>query len=525
MGRWVLAASVLFSGACGSANDAEPEDAGQDARWEYPYCIRPVQRDEEPDDLERCGICVMPHERVINPHGISVWERATAAAIPAGLVVGDIYYGPYVSLITTEGEVVLLDEMPRDPEPLTRELLLGLYRQPYVVPVPGTNRFWIDSAQQEDPFLDRDGILESRNDLVLYEYDPEEGFKRLGSTYFDEYTFERTGLTGGELIAWRFRDNAVVRARALEDGSVDLLGIPFRDLVEGAAPRAGVITMWPLQTGDVALLGLDAEQHVDGTWAYATYVGILNGDLEFVVPWQLVGAPLFDAAYDLGLNPSVRGFAVANFPDGRAFLLAEGTVAGMGAAPWQHRFGTWVDADGLVEQEPPGIFINPDEFLRSVEITNEPIRTGIAVPLPNGRAGAIWNEFHIAGLTEKFTHGQVVEPDGTVVFDETLKFSSSDPRAIKLWWTQDGAGNAFLSDQNGVRRIGDDLLDVWPGRLDLGTCPTRVSSRAGGGGRIGAANEGVWAAWNDIVIEEASGLPVTVGKVTLIRPDGTFAWD
>jgi hypothetical protein len=522
MRRWLAAAGLVLFGACGGGGAEEAQDASvPDTLWEYPYCIRPAQRDEEPDDLERCGICVMPHERVINPHGISVWERATAAAIPAGLVVVDLYYGPYVSLITTEGQVVLLGEEPLDPEPYTDELIFGNSKVPHIVPVPGTNRFWVDSGMTQSMLSA--GIGEERqmrNDVVLYEYDSEEGFSRLGSTYFDVYTHRRTAFVGGELVAWRTLDKVLMRVRALEDGTVEIVEKKLIASEMPLAPDAGITALWPLPSGNVALVGRNWQRSESDVLARESYVGVLDADLEVVIPWQLVGAEAFDPLYEAGLNPHSGAFAIANFPDGRAFLLAEGTVAGMGAAPWQHRFGTWIDADGLVEQEPPGIFINPDEFLRSVEITNEPIRTGIAVPLPTGRAGAIWDEWGLGGQGQRYTHGQVLEPEGTVVLEETLKFPTIDARAFKLFWTQDGAGNAYLRG-GALRRIGPDLEEMWS--MTLPPCPTahivdRVPII------FGASDEGVWGFWNDSVIEEASGLPVRVGKVTLIRPDGTFAW-
>jgi hypothetical protein len=59
----------------------------------------------------------------------------------------------------------------------------------------------------------------------------------------------------------------------------------------------------------------------------------------------------------------------------------------------------------------------------------------------------------------------------------------------------------------------------------VSTCPDLVQSTASSPFiRVGAHDEGVWIIWSDIVptVRDTS---LQTSKVTLIRPDGTFAWE
>jgi hypothetical protein len=138
--------------------------------------------------------------------------------------------------------------------------------------------------------------------------------------------------------------------------------------------------------------------------------------------------------------------------------------------------------------------------------------------------------------------GQVVEPDGEVVFAEPRSFGwRHNERTVWTRWAQDGAGYAYLrafwfdtgpvlpSDPRyddrrlSVQRVGAELQYEWAEPTVLQTCPEYddgVDDLRG----VGAADEGTWQVWEDWV-PTMDGRHTRVHKVALIHPDGTFAWE
>ncbi|MFW6051076.1 MAG: hypothetical protein ACODAU_07870 [Myxococcota bacterium] len=522
-------------------------------------CVLDRTRDEPPlttDDVRVCARCVDSHARLANPLRVTGSIAVTATAVPRGLLITDYSFGPVVTFLTDEGEHVMLDELALDDAPF-ENLIEGLWveelRQEvhaihgiewspglygwdagttWAAPVPGTNRVWIGTRFRAytDQFLNRE-------DFVLYEYGPE-GWERLAAGHtIGRASYQRTALDGGELVA-EMLDDRWLRIRANPDGSVDMrFREPEAELDLPSNPRTRWIYMsdlWPLPSGDVAIMVGERLTLDDGVPAWRTWLGVLDADLDLVVPWQLFGAEVDDPAYAPGQAPFARAdWRSVVLPDRRAFTLAFGTLAETDAVGWQHRWGMWVTEEGNIEPEPPGILLNPDRYLEG-DGTRDP--TGASHGLPGGRVGIVWDDGNFGG-EPGHTWGQVVEPDGGTLFEEPKILGPSiNERAIWTWWAQDGAGHAYLAAprfdgvsvpelRTGIQRVGIDLEYEWEEPTIVHTCPELLSGEGNGPFVIeGAHDEGVWVLWADVV-PTVTGRGIQVYKVTLLRPDGSFAWE
>jgi hypothetical protein len=140
------------------------------------------------------------------------------------------------------------------------------------------------------------------------------------------------------------------------------------------------------------------------------------------------------------------------------------------------------------------------------------------------------------------TWGQVVEPDGEVVFAEPRSFGTRyNERTVWTRWAQDGEGHAYLrafwfdsepvapgnplyDDRRlSVQRVGAEMQYEWADPTALQTCPEYYDGVDDLRG-VGAVDEGTWQVWADGVPNGRGGW-TRVHKVALIRPDGTFAWE
>jgi hypothetical protein len=548
-----LSAVVIGCGSSGGAD--EPVDAGVDAA----EACHPMGRREAPlheDEVRACATCLEEHARLTNPVFPTGSIVVDMVAVPGGVIITDFSYGTLATFVTTDGERVSLEELPLDNVPFEDRLdghplqeyqqelhdLLGLEwtpalygwgdGRPWALPVQGTNRVWIGTRHTawDDQFLNRE-------DLVLYEYGPD-GWRRVAAGHIvGRGSLRRAALDTGELVAWML-DDRMLRVRANEDGTVDMR---FRSLGDDldipADPRRNwlfVGDLWALPTGDLVMM-VGENVTLDGApQAWRAWVGVLDGDLEPLQPWRVFGAEVDDPAYVVGEAPFARGtFNKHVGPDRRAFVLAYGTLAGTGAASWQHRWGMRVDAAGELEQEPPGILLNPEHYLLAQDVGSAEV-SGAVHGLPGGRTAVIWDD-RIAGGGPGYTWGQVVEPDGSTLFEEPQVLAPSiNERALWPRWSQDGAGYAYLrsfefdgvptpDDRLAIQRVGGELDYEWPAPLVIQTCaeildgPFNLTT-------VGAHDEGVWVLWADAV-PTVDGGAIQVTKVTLIRPDGTLAWE
>jgi hypothetical protein len=569
--RWVLPMALACTHACGGRAPAEPDAGAVDAGpWEPDECWLVGYR-EGPwlteDDVRTCTSCVEPHVRLANPLRPAGSNLLHVAPVPGGLLVTDYFFGTVANFLSVEGEPNLLTELPHDDEPFPRLLadgwqldliqehhdLMGIEWSPALHgwtgssyrarPVPGTSRTWIGTFFRAATDFNRE-----REDWVLYEYGPE-GWQRLASTHLHPRgTLGRVVLTDGEVVGRLAGEpdgpsqGAMVRLRALEDGSVDILE---RDLIldlgfptDSLTRWANVSFMWALPLGDVAIV-VSERVYLGGdlsTWR--TWLGVFDAEFEMVHPWRLLGMPVDDPDYVWGEAPFLTAhWQRATLPDGRTYVVLTGTLAGTNAASRQHLWGLWIDADGQLEQEPPGLFLNPDHYplIWEVSITDP---TATVHGLPGGRAGVLW--YH--RMEDGQTWGQVVEPDGEVVFAEPRSFGTRyNERTLWNTWAQDGAGHAYLRSfwfdsepvpfddpryddrRLSVQRVGAELQYEWPEPTVLQTCPEYVMGLYDLRG-VGAVDEGTWQVWADTVPNGRGGR-TRVHKVALIRPDGTFAWE
>jgi hypothetical protein len=567
--RWTLAIAVLGNQACGGRAPAEPDGGEGDAGVEWPEGCSLMGYREGPlitvEDVRECVTCVEEHARLANPLRVSASTALSAVAVPGGLIITDYYFGAFATFLTVDGEHVVLPELPHDDEPfedryeddesrrhvqafhdqLGIEWSPGLYGWGngigWAHPVRGTNRVWIGSRVTA-----RDQLYYNREDMVLYEYGVE-GWRRLASGHrLGRAYFRRTALDTGELVG-ELLDGRLLRVRPLEDGTVDMLyrslrhdvGIPEDDR------RWSVLVsdLWPLPTGDLAILAEDRIALEPGLFVYRRWLGVLDGDLQPVVPWQLVGADVDDPQYVWGEAAyALGGWRLRVMPDRRAFALLLGTLAGTGAASWQHRWGIWISDEGELEQEPPGIFLNPDHYVMADDAGRQ-LKSGAVHGLPGGRAAVIWDDWMAAGLSGGHTWGQVLEADGSTTFDEPQALGpSGDERNLWIAWSQDGLGHAYLHSlwfetgelfpedpryddrRMGVQRVGPDLQYEWAESTTVQTCPEYITDLGTNDYLArGAFEDGLWFIWGDTVRTHA-GSSAFVRKVTLIRPDGTFAW-
>jgi hypothetical protein len=572
--RWVLPIALACTHACGGRTPAEPDGGAVDAGpWEPDECWLVGYR-EGPwlteDDVRACASCVEPHVRLANPLSAGGSNLLHVAPVPGGLLITDYFFGTMANFLSVDGEPNLLTELPHDEEPLPnlladgwgRDLIqehhdrMGIEWSPSLngwrgtsyraLPIPGTSRTWIGTF-----FRAANDFYREREDWVLYEYGPE-GWQRLASTHLHPRgTLGRVVLTGGEIVGRLAGEpdgpsqGAMVRLRALEDGSVDILE---RDLIldmefptDSLTRWVNVMTWWALPVGDVAIVVSEGIvlDGVPQTWR--TWLGVFDGELEMVHPWRLLGMPVDDPDYVWGEAPSLVGpWQTATLPDGRTYVVLNGTLAGTDAAPLEHLWGLWIDDEGQLEQEPPGLFLNPNHYNREQDAMGYPYVSAIVRGLPGGRAGVMWHDFW--WLDDGHAWGQVVEPDGEVVFAEPQSFGPfENERTDARRWAQDGAGHAYLrafwfdtgpvlpSDPRyddrrlSVQRVGAELQYEWPEPTVLQTCPEYIDGVDDLRG-VGAADEGTWQVWADRV-PTLEGRRMRIHKVTLIRPDGTFAWE
>jgi hypothetical protein len=566
---WTLAIAFLGNQACGGRAPAEPDGGEGDADMEWPEGCSLMGYREGPlittDDVRECVVCVESHARLANPLRLSASTALSAVAVPGGLIITDYYFGAFATFLTVDGDHVVLPELPHDDEPfedryedddsrrhvqayhdqLGIEWSPGLYGWGngigWAHPVHGTNRVWIGSRVTA-----RDQLYYNREDMVLYEYGVE-GWRRLASGHrLGRAYFRRTALDTGELVGVLL-DGRLLRVRPLEDGTVDMLyrslpddlGIPEDDRSQGM----GLFGLWPLPTGDVAVrvserIRLGPEFHTNREW-----LGVLDSDLQPVLPWQLLGPEVDNPLYVAGEVPYSRvPWRIHVTPDRRAFALLLGTLAGTGAASWQHRWGIWISDEGEIEQEPPGIFLNPDHYVMAGD-ANWQYYSGAVHGLPGARAAVIWDDNQAAGLVGGHTWGQVLEANGSTAFEEPQALGPSrDERNLWIAWSQDGSGHAYLHSlwfetgelfpedpryddrRMGVQRVGPDLQYEWAESTTVQTCPEYVTDLGTNDYLArGAFEDGLWFTWGDTVRTHA-GSTGFVRKVTLIRPDGTFAW-
>jgi hypothetical protein len=560
----------LCAGGCG-ASAVAPDAGPQDAAWAEEDACFLVGYREGPwlteDDVRTCTSCVEPHVRLANPLRPAGSNLLHVAPVPGGLLVTDYFFGTVANFLSVEGEPNLLTELPHDDEPFPRLLadgwqldliqehhdLMGIEWSPALHgwtgysyrarPIPGTSRTWIGTFFRAATDFNRE-----REDWVLYEYGAE-GWQRLASTHLHPRgTLGRVVLTGGEVVGRLAGEpdgpsqGAMVRLRALEDGSVDILE---RDLIldlefptDSLTRWVNVSFMWALPVGDVAIVVSEGIYLDGGPQTWRTWLGVLDADLEVVHPWRLLGMPVDDPDYVRGEAPRLISHSqTATLPDGRTYVVLTGTLAGTNAASRQHLWGLWIDAEGQFEQEPPGLFLNPDHYPLTWEASTT-ASTATVHGLPGGRAGVLW--FH--WMQDGQTWGQVVEPDGEVVFAEPRSFGTRyNERNLWITWAQDGAGHAYLrafwfdsepvafddpryDDRRlSVQRVGAEMQYEWPEPTVLQTCPEYVTGPNDPRG-VGAVDEGTWQVWADTVPNGRGGR-TRVHKVALIRPDGTFAWE
>jgi hypothetical protein len=572
--RWLFALAGLLgslcAGGCGGTPDAEPQDAG----WAAPDECRLVGYREGPwlteDDVRACTSCVEPHVRLANPLSPGGSNLLHVAPVQGGLLITDYFFGTMANFLSVEGEPNLLTELPHDDEPFPRLLAdgwqldliqehhdrMGIEWSPALHgwtgysyrarPIPGTSRTWIGTF-----FRAATDFYREREDWVLYEYGPE-GWQRLASTHLHPRgTLGRVALTGGEIVGRLAGEpdgpsqGAMVRLRALEDGSVDILE---RDLIldlgfstDSLTRWVNVSFMWALPGGNVAIVVSEGIVLDGGPQTWRKWLGVFDADLEVVHPWRLLGMPVDDPDYVRGEAPRLIGpWQTTTLPDGRTYVVLNGTLAGTNAASLQHLWGLWIDAEGQLEQEPPGLLLNPNHYMREQDAMGYPYVSATVHGLPGGRAGVMWHDFW--WVEDSHAWGQVVEPDGEVVFGEPQCFGPfENERTYGPGWAQDGSGHAYLRSfwfdsepvapgdplyddrRLSLQRVGAEMQYEWPEPTVLQTCPEYYDGLYDLRG-VGAADEGTWQIWADTVPNGRGGL-TRVHKVTLIRPDGTFAWE
>jgi hypothetical protein len=560
----VTLAVVVAPLGCGGRGGAPEADAGVvDVDAVVDERCRLSRRHGEPaleaEEILECATCFDAHALPADPLRPAGSIAVSAEAVPGGLVVVNYDYGPVVTFVTTEGERVVLDEMPYGDAPfedlledhplkeLRQELhdaagvewSPGLYGWNFgavwAQPVPESNRVWIGT--RFDAVTD---LFFNREDMVLYEYGID-GWRRIASDHvLGRASLKRTALDGGELVAEMLDRERLLRIRATDDGTTDAIELLLEQ--DTALPTdsrrrwANVMDLWGLPNGDLLIMVREVLSLVDAPSSQRTWLGVLDSDLVAILPWIVFGADVEDSTYVSGEAPFAHGGWRRHVnAERRGFVLAFGTVEGTGAAAWQHRWGMWVDEVGELEQEPPGIFLNPDHFLLDDEVARHD-RSGAVHGLPGGRVAVVWDDRWSSGVAGS-TWGQVVEPDGGTLFEEPQVLGPSiNERSMWPWWAQDGAGHAYLAGpefdgvempylRTGIQRVGIDLQYEWDEPTMVQTCPELVPRDAAGPFIIeGAYEEGVWVIWSDVVptVRDTS---IQVLKVTLIRPDGTFAWD
>ncbi|MFW5876716.1 MAG: hypothetical protein ACOCXM_08260 [Myxococcota bacterium] len=474
-----------------------------------------MPRGAEPSDPEACGLCVEPHARLPSPWKLSGSRLLRTEAVPGGLLLLDSYGGrTFASVTTTDGDVIPLAELPYDDPPPLDSMINGF---PRAVAVPGTTQVWIVSISFET-FLsdDGDGVHEERTDVALYDYGSGE-WERVAVGHFDAVAAEDlVALTSGDLVVNTIDNDGLMRARPLGDGEVDLLWQPVEEM---SLPDLGGVPwmfLWivRLEADDVAVIAGDSRE---------TVVGLLDSELMVVSPWEQVGAQWGDPSFVPGESPRADRL-VQILPSERTLLLAHGTLAESDAASWQHRFATWMSADGVLEQTPPGILVNPNDYLLATEVHpgRDPIRSARIFGLPNDHAGILWNDL-VAGGINGFIHAQVIDADGSLMFSEPQLYDIDGAMAFGQW-AQDGRGNAYLVDFQGdeamVHGVAEDLSFNWTSPLQR--CANRLDSV--NSHPTGAWDEGLWITWEALHIEESTGQPVWALRTVLLDPDGNPVW-
>lgn len=509
MRRLLLTAVVLA--ACDSPVappvDAGPPDGGP------PPCLR-WDPEMESFNWAECGICIRPHERLIERSP----AEATGVAVADGLLVLTGVSLVRLHLVRRDGVVVSIPDYVYvdgvDPYPTFPAR---------IVPVAGQRAVWVVKVRR--PAF---GETTSRGtELVLYEYDTD-GFWKVAQGVVPEWL----GFTP---IAFRHRDLLVHASdgiglnpqfglvRPTPSGGLEF--VPSPDFPIGGEPAA-LVRAW--HAGDeIALIVRPDTDYLD------YWLRVREGMEVTAGPVRLV--PHDDRFRD---QPDVRG----SLPraDGSASVLLAGALIG-DAANGAHLLLQRVGADGMPVWDPPGVLINPEQYARATGSSlSEPGTWPDAVWEIGGEVGIAWHEYPRGQWV------QTVRRDGSLGLPEPWERGGYEIPAVPRVWAgptaTDGTGAVYawyadlvdpnpgppadaFFDQIAVDRLRVDGTYAWPRGTVVQQC-TFEDGRIDGQQWlpiVGDLEAGVWVLWSDDLLDR-DGRPHSLLKVTLVRPDGSFAW-
>lgn len=515
----VLALCLMSS--CGPSNGATDSGAAHDGARPPPCTVPDFLG---PPPAAECGLCVDGRERVVGPHTWLIFET-DAVAVEEGLLVGMQAPDVRVSLVTRDGAVVVLDELPY----FSQRGALPWYHM--LRPIPGASQVWVITNR-----------LDYMADVTLYRYDAT-GFERLASGRAP-FLYPVVALATGELVARAVDGPSVnerlVRLRALPDGSVDILE-PVESPVEGEFNRG---FWWPHRSRGIFVLALTGTWEERGGTRYSHSDALLYHLDEELRPMSepvLLGADPFDPRYTgepefSEATPYVA--AIQRHMDGSASIVSVGTLPATGAAPESQFWIQSISPEGEVRFPRPGILANARGFERREDTSFFRFYVVTFGPLGHGDLAISW-------LPERVPVGggprplQIVRSSGELVFPEPLDLgwpSHPDLREDRFPPdVEDGSGHAFAIHIDfltgvfegstrrtfGLEGYDSTMRHAWPSRVRVSACPERVGEALYE--VVGDVEDGVWVVWAEL-LEEDTGRDIWITKATWVRSDGSFAW-
>lgn len=484
MSARLIAASLLTASCLGCDGPPAPaEDAGV-----TPPCVH--WEGDRYLDLEEC-VCVRPAERLLPVAA----GRVEAVAVPEGLVVLVSGAVGHLFLVTLDGEV-----HHHELEPVQAGQPPFWYGYP--LHVPGTNRVWaVSNRHARSP---GQLLLGDEADIVLVEYDSTGRFETIARGVAP-FVYPGVVMGNGNLIG-RMVDGPSINERwamfrPLPDGSVEQVQHPDPELANRQV-HLGRVRGWPMPDGGaVVFLSLPG---VSESSAYHRF----SEDLELLGPaW---GPTPSDAV--------VRA-------DGSALLLQVGRTDML---IWQvSAEGTVVGAFSAI---PDGLLPPDNDYLDDASVWEI-----------EGSIFATWSAYPIGTWIQAFdVTGSPRWPEPRMIWNYDLP---SSMRRNFGRAAADGSGHPYtyrsdlivpnpgppadeFLDELTIDRLGADGEYVWPEETVIQTCGVEDGRLSGDGGlwtMVGAHDQGVWVVWEDILVDR-NGWEMSVQKVTLVRPDGSFAW-
>lgn len=547
----VAALLLLATAGCGGEPHAPPpadaggRDAGSDAGPPRdPPCLENADFGEPQPDYDRCGVCVAPGERVLNPYWLSgIWD-IHVAPMAHGLVVTMDAGETMATYVTNDGEVIPLPELPYDPVDYEEDRRRRWHANSAPYPIPGTDRVWIHTSFYT--FDADDTTLQDRGDLVLYDLSTG-GWERVATGH--TLPIHGAAISTGELIGTQLltleRRRRVARIRATPMGGIDVLD---GGMLEDWDPPQLPYEVWPLADGGAALF-VDRPLNIsrptgrppemEHRQMRQSWIVLVDGDLVRREPPIALSPPENDEAYEFGQVPYV--VTSRERPDGRRSLLLRGLTAGSGGAFRSHFWLQRLDSAGHPAFPVPGIPVNTDEYLRESEWPDEEWGTTYTIrPLASGDA-ILWA--YDVDLARGHSWAQKIDEAGALGERYLLLPPSSDRNdfgaltPLAPWGVLDPLGNVMMAEPctaafpcfDGSESHRAQLLDdatmslAWPEALELQQCLDSILPPRTVPLYTAPAEEGMWAVWTEDVVAPDGYSYYTV-KAARVLPDRTFAW-